>query len=266
MDGRRTLMVSLGLLTGCLGCAHDGALPLAATPAASQPAAVAAKEPDLPPRTAKPATYIELGNFSMQAATDPRRSTIEREQLHEQARKAYQKALAADPKNLQALAALARYYSAIGDHPRTVAAYKRALQLYPREPMLYHELGMCHARHQEWDLALQNLGHAVELDPENRPMLRSLAYCLARARRYDESYAIFSRLDGDAMAHYNLARMLHHLQEDELSKEHLRLALRVRPDLMPASQLLAELENPVQQAGASSASFGIEPVEGAEQN
>jgi tetratricopeptide (TPR) repeat protein len=265
MDGRRTLVLSLGLLSGSLGCAHDGALPVTANQA-PPPAATPAREADLPPRTAKPATYIELGNFSMQAATDPRRSPIEREQLHEQARKAYQKALEIDPKNLQALAAMARYYNTIGDHPRAVATYQRALQVYPREPVLYHELGMCHARYHEWDLALQSLGHAVQLDPENRPMLRSLAFCLARAGRYDESFRIFARLDGDAVAHYNLGRMLHHLQNDALSKEHLRMALQLRPDLVPARQLLGELENPLQQAGNSAAAYGIEPVEGVDQN
>jgi tetratricopeptide (TPR) repeat protein len=264
MDGRRTLVLSFGLLTGSLGCAHDAGLPVSANP--TPPPQVVAKEPELPPRTAKPGTYIELGNFSMQEANDPRRSSVEKEQYYEQARRSYQKALEVEPKNLQALAAMARYYSAIDDRPRAVATYRRAVQLYPREALLYQELGMCHARWREWEPALANLSHAVELDPENRPLMRSLAYCLARVGRYDESFAMFARMDGEARAHYHLARMLHHLQEDELSKEHLRLALRLQPDLAGANQLLAELESPSGQTGTSAASYGLEAVEGSEQN
>src|SRR5438105_11011247 len=112
MDGRRTLVVSLGLMAGCLGCAHDAGMPVTA----SNPLPADVKlQPDPPPRNPKPATCVALGDFSMQAANDANRSQIEKGQLHEQARKVYQKALELDPKNLQALAALARYYAKMDD-------------------------------------------------------------------------------------------------------------------------------------------------------
>ena len=46
--------------------------------------------------------------------------------------------------------------------------------------------------------------------------------------------AVFAKLEGEASAHYNLARMLHHVNEDEMSKQHLQIALQLKPEMTPA--------------------------------
>jgi tetratricopeptide (TPR) repeat protein len=104
---------------------------------------------------------------------------------------------------------------------------------------------MCHARKKEWEPALKCLRKAGELDPENRQFSHNLGYCLARSGRYEESLACFTKTDGEAKAHYNLARMLHHMQQDDLSRQYLRTAVEKDPYLIPAKELLAQLENGV---------------------
>src|SRR5262249_2411338 len=128
---------------------------------------------------------------------------------------------------------------------------------------VWHEFGMCHARQKQWEPALEILKEAVEVDPENRLYAHSYAYCLARARRFEQSYLIFAKLDGEANAHYNLARMLLHMQQEALSKEHLRLALAANPDLAAAQQLLTTLNAPQEQLPEPIATTGSEDSDAA---
>ena len=58
---------------------------------------------------------------------------------------------------------------------------------------------------------------------------RLCGWTLARAGRFDESYKHFSKTVGPAQAHYNVARMMEHLGKPELSKRHLRAALKANP-------------------------------------
>ena len=256
MDCRRPWVLALGLAAGGFGCVHWPGLPLKRP---AEPVTVkAGKESELPKRQPLAATCLAYGNFSVQSAADPKRSPPERERLHDQARKAYQQALKIEPTNLQALTALARLYTVMGDQGHAVATYQQAIQTHPKDPSLRYELGMCHARRRQWEPALASLREAVALDPESRSYAHALGFCLARAGCYDESFRTFARLEGEANAHYELARMLHHMNQDALSKQHLGLALSANPELGPARQLLAALE------GRSPASDKIVPVGGTE--
>src|SRR5262249_41695880 len=102
----------------------------------------------------------------------------------------------------------------------------------------------CHAQQKEWQPALEALRKALDLEPENRQLINAYGLALARVGRYDDAFQVLKQAGGEAHAHYNLGRMLHHLNLDEPSKEHLRLALLKKPDMEPARQMLAYLESP----------------------
>jgi tetratricopeptide (TPR) repeat protein len=209
-------------------------------------------------RKPKPSTLVAYGEIHERAATDPGRSPAEQEELRSRARSAYQQALEINPKDRPALIALARLYTSVGDYDRAVATYNRAIRDYPKDAALRYELGICHGRRKNWDVALQSMQMAARLDPENRRYVHGYGLGLARAQRYEESFAVLAKLEGHAQAHYDLARMMHHLDQNELSKEQLRLALAQNPELIAAEQLLAELEGsadpayPTVPAGARS--------------
>jgi tetratricopeptide (TPR) repeat protein len=200
-------------------------------------------ERELAKRQPRAKTCVEYGRFREEEANAPGRPPAERELLLDQARKMYQQALQVDPKNLPAFLALARLYSARGDHDRAVTTYQKAVKAHPKEAAVWSELGMCHARQKEWEPALRCLRKAVDLDPENRQAAHNLGYCLARSGRFEESLACFTRTDGEAKAHYNVARMLLHMQENDRSRHHLRMALQKDPHLLAAQQLLAQIES-----------------------
>jgi tetratricopeptide (TPR) repeat protein len=250
MDCRRTLFVALGLLGATAGCVPSSGLPVTSS---GSPSVSAAKESDQSKRQLKPSTCVAIGIAAEESASDTRRSPAEQEELRDKARQAYQEALKNDPNDLAALRALAKLYTTISDHDRAVATYQRAIKAHPKDPSLLYDLGMYHARCKEWDPAIASLRRALDLDPEGRLYVHSLGFCLARAGRYQESFDAFAKLEGEPMAHYNLARMLQHMHENDLAKEHLRLALKTKPDFSPAQQLLAVLEGPGTNASKDAA-------------
>jgi tetratricopeptide (TPR) repeat protein len=224
------------------GCASEMSLPLASnTP---PPIRSESRKDNAPDRKPQASTCVAFGDFHFKAATDGGHTAIQKDQILDQARKAYQQALKLDPKCVPAYRGLARTYEQLGDHDRIVATYQSGLKANSGEPTLWFELGMYHARKKQWQPAVENLQKAAELDSENRTYGDMLAYTLARAGRYDESYECFKKTVGEARAHYNVARMLCHVKETELAREHLKLALKANPDLAPARQVLAELDAP----------------------
>jgi tetratricopeptide (TPR) repeat protein len=250
------LCLALGVGAGCI---HQQGTALPA-PALNPAAAEVTKADPGPARKPLASTCVAYGNFHLRAATDENRSPAERERLLDTSRRAFQQALTTDPNCLDAYRGLARVYQQLDNHEQAVATYQKAVKANPREASLWFELGMCQARHKDWQPALENLATATNLEPENPTYTNMLAYGLARSGRYDESLACFKKTVSEGQAHYNLARMLHHLKQDEVSKEQLRLALKAKPDLEPARQLLAQLEAPAARPSAA-----VAPPKAAEQ-
>jgi len=116
------------------------------------------------------------------------------------------------------------------------------VKVLPHEPLLWYDLGMAHGRNKEWQPAVDALAKACDLAPGDRHYVHSLGYCLARAGAYDQSVDCFRQVDGEARAHYNVARMLLQMNQTELGRQHLQLALKIEPELKEAKEELARAE------------------------
>lgn len=130
-------------------------------------------------------------------------------------KKAFEKALELDPKNLNALIGLARYYTnapeiAGGSLPKAAefAARVRALDVLLGEL----ELARIAERGEKFDEALQHYQAASELKPDNANLQFATGRVLAKLGRKDEARA------------------------------RLTSALQLKPDLDAAKKLLAELD------------------------
>jgi len=241
MDGPRLLFLPfLACLVLGVGCASQKGMQVAQNPSGQQ---IAKSEKDLPKRKPQAGTCVALGNLQLHAAQAPDKMPVQKEQMLDMARKYYQQAIRTDAKCAEAYLGLAKTYEILGDCDRCLDTFKKGLKALPQNPVLFYELAMTQARQKDWASALPNLERAVALDPENRSYQTTLAYGLARVGRYDESYAHFKKLVGEVQAHYKLARMLEHVQNNEASKHHLQLALQIDPQFNPARQLLEELES-----------------------
>jgi tetratricopeptide (TPR) repeat protein len=247
MDCRWKVCLLAGLLVGLCGCTNNK-LPVLPEPPGTDPARSA--ERSEPPKALTPATLVALAALREQMAEELAKSPEQRQQLLDDARRAYLHALKLDPNCLAAHRGLARHWENTGQHEKAMTCYDQALKLAPRDASLWHEAGMCQARHKEWTPALERLRKAIEADRENRQYVLNYALCLARAESYDEALAWLMKLHPPALAHFTLARMMHHNGRPELSRQHLQAALQANPGLHAAQQMLVELEQPASQGVA----------------
>src|SRR5262249_32858238 len=90
--------------------------------------------------------------------------------------------------------------------------------------------------------SVESLQQASNLDRDNRAYVKTLAFCMAKNGRYDDSIACFERIMDEGQAHYNLARLLHYEKQDDLSRLHIQMHLQANPKLVAAQDLLAQLD------------------------
>jgi tetratricopeptide (TPR) repeat protein len=233
MDRRGSLSLVLCLLSASLGCQHEtkiissGQLTAASPsidPSKIQKAESAKKDPP-------PLALVSAGDFKAGEAFAADAPPQVQQLLRDEARQDYERALAIDPKCLAAYQGLARLYTAAQEHARAVETYHKALQIAPQNAALWYELGMCHNYQKQWGPALDCLSKATQLDPGNRSYTNAMGVVLAESGRPEASLSCFVRANGEAMGCYRLAQTLQRLQQPELSRRYLELALQKDPNL-----------------------------------
>jgi tetratricopeptide (TPR) repeat protein len=257
MDGRKSLLWACCLL-GCAGCINGGAQKNAAPPA---PAPAAAAAPSAaPPITAvkddpksMPRLRIAFAKYKEEEAKGLDRDPEQQFKVRDQARMLYQEALQLDAGCLEAYRGLGRVYVDLSDFDRAQETLKKAVAKFPKESIFWYELGQLHNRRKDFPQAIQCLNKALEMDPENRVYITTLGLTLARAGQTEQSVVLLARSMGLASAHYNVGRMLMHLQRTEEGLEHVRQAMQLNPNLEGARQLLGE-----QEQGTGQVSLSIE--------
>jgi tetratricopeptide (TPR) repeat protein len=257
MDGRKSLWCACSLLC-CAGCLNGGAQK-------TGPAPAAAAVPPAPPQveTAKadpksmPRLRIAFAKFKEEEAKALDRDPELQFKARDQARLLYQEALALDAACIEAHRGLGRVYVDLNDFDRAQDTFTKAIAKFPKESIFWFELGQLHNRRKDFTQATQCLNKALEMDQENRLYLTTLGFTLARTGQTDQSLALLARSMGLASAHYNIGRMLMHLQHTEEGLEHVRQAVQLNPNLDSARQLLSERET-----GAGQVSLSIEFLAG----
>ena len=127
------------------------------------------------------------------------------------------------------------------DFARALELYHKALDKTPQDHGLWFDMGLCLNRQKEWVRAIPCFQKALELDPENRQYMKTLGFTLVRAGQTEQGLTHLSHAMGTALAHYNVAHMLDHMQQPDQCRLHLQLALEINPNLEQARDMLASL-------------------------
>src|SRR5262245_30928432 len=228
MEGRNLGCLVVGLLTLACGCTNVAGM-IRSRKADGE---VAHKAP----------TYEAYANLGATAGFAPQHSPQQQAQFREEAKLAYLKAIEVDPKYLPAHVGLARLQMRCEDYAGALATYDKALKVAPQDASLWHERGLCSCRQKNWAEAVTCMQKAVELSPGNGQYGTALGYTLGKAGRFPESLAVLTKIEGEAKAHYDVARRLQHANQTELAKQHVAFALSKDPNLAGARQLLDALE------------------------
>ena len=287
MDGRRIRRWWLSgcLVVGALGCSNrntvqppfDSAKPITGVPMASKPKSFwngLSSKPTAPVEVssvvdsstpAKPETHAILANAQVDSAFNEETPPASREALLDQARQGYQRALKLDPKNKPALLGLAKYYVRLNEREKAIETYKRYFAAYPKDKEVAHEVALAHAQWKDWAGATAWCEFALKIDPENLSIRKTMAFCLARAGKWDEGFAVMCQVMPEAQARYLMARVLEHQNQPEASRMQLQLALQADPAYIPAREFLVELDQSSRPTSAPNQN-PIITVGGTEQN
>lgn len=110
-----------------------------------------------------------------------------------EAEKAYKKVLQGDPDNEDALTGLAMVYSDLGDTRNAMEVLKKVAERKPDLRTLT-ALAASYEQLKEFGLAAQTLQRALELQPGNVELERSLAQNLMFSQQYDSALKIYQSL------------------------------------------------------------------------
>jgi len=211
----------------------------------------------------RPETLVAVGDVRAEAALQPNRPTHEKDSLQAQALQAYQTALDHNSTHLPALLGMAHVYSNMQDKDKAIATYQTALKAHSRNAAVWYEQGCCYGQFKDWNSAIDSLHQSCQLDPDNRVYRKMLGMTLARAGRFEESYAWLIRSMSEPDARYNLGRMMMHLNQEAQCREQMQLALQVNPNYFPAKEFLKSMNGEAQgtPAGAPVMPAGFnEPI------
>ncbi len=153
----------------------------------------------------------------------------------------YRKALEVDPKSLLALAAFAHFEDRRDHLESATKYYRRAIARYPLEAGICNDLALCYQHRGMLGEAAEMLLKATELQPDKPLFHNNLASVLVEGGEDQNALKELMVSNSEAVAHYNLACLLHRRGADELAVEHFRLAVQCDPTMAPAEKWLAKL-------------------------
>lgn len=242
MDCRKWIFLTIGVSLACGGCLTQQQETIPEKKQSSNftfPTTLLKKKEEK--RQPQVDTCLKGGAFLEKQAFGEEMTPRGRELMLERARKAYVQALALEPNNAKALGGIARVYTHLKDYKRAMEYYRRATKLHPNDSDLWLDLGMCHLRQKQYPQGIAALRKSVATAPENRDGMTTLGYALARAGQTREAIDVLSKVHGPAQAHYKVGRMLLHLNQKAVAKQHFEESLRLDPNSQLTRHALAGL-------------------------
>lgn len=158
-----------------------------------------------------------------------------------EARTGYERVLADQPNNVEALLGLSRMNVKAQRLVDAEQGYTQAMKLQPKSPAVLSEVGQFYAQQQRWDKAVPLLQEAQRIEPHEKSHQYTLAVVLTKAGRTSEALPHFTEAVGEAAAHYNVGRMLIETGKTREAEEHFTLALARNPQLADAEYFLNEI-------------------------
>jgi tetratricopeptide (TPR) repeat protein len=150
----------------------------------------------------------------------------------------YREVLQKSPNDVRALAGYGRVQDQMGNTVEAEDYLRRACELAPRDPALWNDLAQSHLRRGNLDMAIRCQEQTVTLQSTNGLYRAALAKLLVATERPDEAVLQLAAVHGDAMAHFQVACLLHERQATDLARVHLQKSLELNPSLAPARQML----------------------------
>lgn len=157
------------------------------------------------------------------------------------ARTGYEKVLAEEPNNVEAVLGMSRMNVKAQRMVEAEQGFTQAMKLSPKSPAVLSEVGQFYAQQQRWEKAIPLLQEAQRIEPHEKSHQFTLAVTLTKAGRISEALPHFTDAVGEAAAHYNVGRLLVESGKNTQAEEQFTLALAKDPALSDAQFFLDEI-------------------------
>lgn len=151
---------------------------------------------------------------------------------------AYEKSIAADPRNQAAYNNLGVALKDSGRLASAIEAFEKAIALDPKYEKALNNLGVIRYRKGQFEEAIGLFREALRINPANVESHTNLGVIYLQAERYDDALEAFQRalrLDPKlAEAHYNLARLWELRGQRESAQRHYEKFVDLASDRHPA--------------------------------
>ena len=164
-----------------------------------------------------------------------------------EARKSYEKVLAADSKSTEAVIGLARLEQVAGRTAAAEAGFQKAIQMDPQSARPIDALGQYYADQKRWNDALPLLQRAHNTDPTDKTITFHYGTALSRLGQYDQAVPLLVEAVGSAAAHYNLGLILHERGELAASHEQFVAAILENPRMEQAQFWANKVQEEMEQ-------------------
>jgi len=136
---------------------------------------------------------------------------------------------------------LAVLYDRAGEYFKAEREYKAALIELPNNVDLINDYGFFHYQRSQYDEAVTQFRHAIEIQPKHERAMTNLGMTLAKQSNFDQAEAMFAQVSGPAAAAYNIALLQANAGDTDLAMHKCQQALDLQPTLEPAQKLVSQL-------------------------
>lgn len=183
-----------------------------------------------PPPTILPATYVAAGRM-LESNGDIAGAIMQ-----------YQRAIEADPREVQAYSRLGVAWQRLAKYPEAEQAFQKALAIQPNAAFLHNNLGCCYMLQKRFDFAQGAFQKALAINPEFKRARMNLALVMGRMGRMNESLAEFQRVLTPDSANYNVGVICMQQNRPEDAKRYFAQALAINPSCPGARENLERLQ------------------------
>lgn len=131
-------------------------------------------------------------------------------------------------------------YMRQGDYTAALRELLKAKELYPEDPILYNDLGLCYMAKKLLPDAIVHFKKAVALKPSYAPARNNLGTAYMALGEYDAAIEVFKEITKDvlyATPHYplsNLGTAYYHKGDYQTALKYYKEALNLQPDFVNA--------------------------------